>query len=564
MVAPDQAAGAILLKLDNTVNARRAVRCAAVGLLPLLAGCAITKPPGPHCAQFANAVVDDPNQPSKSVILPPGGDGGRLQALAATSPAQSRLSAYPRAIQDLAAAKAQAIAAAGAKPGQTAGESRQAMDAERRRTLEVNLLVLSGGGQWGAYGSGFLNGLYGAQQETAHISPKVSGLGPVQEIPLAHYNVITGISTGSLMIPDLWAAVIEARRNDDSGVRTYLGDLQNMYSYDDSQLIKTENAVIYVLFSNGLLDPKGGLEEKLNALLGRTLPVLQQDGATVPDAGDGGSPEFRHTTVDVGAVNLTDGKFYSFHLPDIVAADAGLRSQCLPEILLGSAAIPLGFPPRYMDGDAYMDGGIRYLAFVERFFTGARSLARDEGLDIRINVRLIVNGNQSVNDPGDEAGVALACDKARAPGDGAHCPTVSQTLLGSFTGLSTGKGIILRVTQDVMLHQLKMDSVYRLYHGWRDTGLPGSFAYTYVSNQELLTPPPGTGLSKSCLNSGGHFNADFEACLFAIGRYKGARQGWDFGCASKGAAAFTDVVAYMRECEVEPPRPPTVQGSTPR
>ena len=98
--------------------------------------------------------------------------------------------------------------------------------------------------------------------------------------------------------------------------------------------------------------------------------------------------------------------------------------------------------------------------------------------------------------------------------------------------MGSGEGLVPRVAQDVMPGQIKLDSVFRLYTRWRELGLPGTFKFTYVSNEELAHPPAGAGLSAPCQAPPGttseHFNPPFEACLFAIGRYKGAAGQWDF------------------------------------
>jgi transposase InsO family protein len=98
--------------------------------------------------------------------------------------------------------------------------------------------------------------------------------------------------------------------------------------------------------------------------------------------------------------------------------------------------------------------------------------------------------------------------------------------------MASGEGLVPRVAEDVMPGQIKLDSVFLLYTRWRELGLPGSFKLTYVSNAELARPPAGAGLSGPCQAAPGttseHFNPPFEACLFAIGRYKGAAGSWDF------------------------------------
>ena len=455
---------------------------AAIGLILLVSGCTLTRPPGPSCAAFADTA---PTEGPTDLILRPS------------------TGAYIRPLQHLFG-RPQALAAPSGAPAD-------------ETPVTVNLLVLSGGGQWGAYGSGFLNGLYGGPSD-----PPPAGPASSPEIALGDYNDITGISTGAIMTLDVWSAVIHARRGQADAARAALADLKTAYSYADPQLFKTENTLIYALFSNGLLDPKGRLEKLLTDKIAQETPLYETD------------PE---TQVEVGAVNLTNGNFYSFQLPEVVKAHA---SSCFPEILLASAAIPLAFPPRFMDGEPYADGGIRYLLYADRFARNVMAEARSSRRPITLNIRMIINGNQSTNDPGQDAAAAVACD-ASAPGQASRCPPIANSLLGSFAGMSAGEGLVPRVAQDVMPGQIKLDSVFRLYTRWRELGLPGTFKFTYVSNEELAHPPVGAGLSGPCQAPPGttskHFNPPFEACLFAIGRYKGAAGLWDFADAHLASVA---------------------------
>jgi len=447
---------------------------AAIGLVLLAAGCALTHPPGPSCARFADTAPTE--GPADLVLRPSSG-------------------AYVRPLQHLFG-RAQALAP-------------PSMEQAGGAPVTLNLLLMSGGGQWGAYGSGFLNGLYGGPAGPPSAAPASP-----PEIALGDYNDITGVSTGAIMTLDVWSAVIHARRGEGEAARAALADLKTAYSHADPQLFKTENTLIYALFSNGLLDPKGRLERLLRDKIAEETPLFETD----PD-----------TQVEVGAVNLTNGNFYSFQLPEVVKAHA---SSCFSEILLASAAIPLAFPPRFMDGEPYADGGIRYLLYADRFARDVMAESLSSRRPITLNIRMIVNGNQSANDPGSDAAAAVACD-ASAPGQASsRCPPIANSLLGSFAGMGSGEGLVPRVAQDVMPGQIKLDSVYRLYARWRELNLPGTFKFTYVSNEELAHPPSGAGLSGPCQAPPGttsqHFNPPFEACLFAIGRYKGGAGRWDF------------------------------------
>jgi predicted acylesterase/phospholipase RssA len=440
----------------------------------LLCGCALTHPPGPHCAAYAQAYGRGPASPAPVVGDPQG---------LVLRPSASAV--YTRPLRRL-------LGRAG--PGGPRPEL-----AAKAAPLTLNLLLLSGGGEWGAYGSGFLNGLYGAPAHPA---------GGAGEIPLGAYNYLTGISTGALMTIDVWSAVLHARGGEDARAGEALADLKRLYSHADPQLFKAEPPLIYALASNGLADPRGRLEAMVRDKIARTEPLLRTDTVT---------------QVEVGSVNLANGAFYSFQLPEIARAD---DEPCFAEVLLASAAEPLAFPPRFMDGEPYADGGIRYLVYADHMFGDLLAESQASRRPITLNMRLIINGNQSVNDPGHDAARALACDQA-GPGQASACPPVINSLLGG----AAGQGLIPRVAQGVLVDQIKIDSVYRLYTRWRDLGLPGSFKYTYVSNEELAHAREEFGLSGPCqtpATSSYQFDPTFEGCLYAIGLAKGAAGRWDF------------------------------------
>jgi hypothetical protein len=238
--------------------------------------------------------------------------------------------------------------------------------------------------------------------------------------------------------------------------------------------------------------------------------------------------------VEIGATNLANGAFYSFRLPQVARAD---DQPCFAQILLASAAEPLALPPRFMDGEPYADGGLRYQVYADRLLGDLMAEREAGGRPIVLNLRLIINGNQSVNDPGHDAAQALACDQA-GPGEASPCPPIANSLLGSFLGGSGGKGLIPRATQDVLVDQIKIDSVYRLYARWREAGLAGSFRYTYVSNAELAHAREEFGLAGPCQTpktSAYQFDPTFEGYLYAIGLAKGSAARWDFAATQGGA-----------------------------
>jgi hypothetical protein len=180
---------------------------------------------------------------------------------------------------------------------------------------------------------------------------------------------------------------------------------------------------------------------------------------------------------------------------------------------------------------------VRFQAFVSNLLIGLRRLdtsigdPANRGNNLRINIRVVINGNLSPNDPVTlGAAQAAACDQADNPAHSGHCADVANSLIGAFPGGVGSKGLLQRVTQDVMINQINIDSIYRIYHDWRDLGLPGSFKYTYLSNKDLAFPPRGANIDPACehpsTKSG--FDKTFQSCLWKIGVAKGRARQWSF------------------------------------
>ncbi len=452
-----------------------ALGAAVLGGALLTGGCAhvLTAPPGPSCAPFMTAYTPPP--------FP-------------RAPAEARRAT---ALDEVLDRKAARRAAAMAAPASASPSSSPAP-----APLTLDVLVLSGGGSYGAYGAGFLTGLYGAGGSTP----------PDAATALKDYDFISGVSTGAIMTTYVWAAAVEARAGVDPAANRGLKDLTTLYDVSDKDLFRAQSPVLALLFSNGVYDPKGLLESRVRDAVRAYAPLLRTDTTT--------------DRVEVGAVNATNGRFYSFDLKGLADAPGPEGLACYSEAILASAAIPLAFPPRFIDGYPYYDGGVRFLAYFDDMLRALRR--RPDRRDIMLNVTLIVNGSQSANEAGDDAAAAQACDSASLADTSRACPPIANTLIGSLSG-GGGKGLIPRTVEDIMVQQLKVDAVSRIYEDWKTSGYAGNFRYTFIPNSELAAPPPGAGLSGACQapkGSTAQFDPAFMKCLFAIGRSNGASGTW--------------------------------------
>jgi predicted acylesterase/phospholipase RssA len=371
---------------------------------------------------------------------------------------------------------------------------------------DENILILSGGAQWGAYGSGFIKGLYGAK--------RISGND--ESLHLRDFNRITGISTGGMMTTFTWAAIVHDRSHPDDVANPWLDQLHVMYTYTDRDLFVSKQPVLgYSLFSNGIFDPAGLLAAKVEQGARDAWATLATD---------------RTTRVSVGSANVLNGQFFTFDLVRMAAEPQAQSLACYREAILASSAIPLAFPPRFIDGEPFYDGGIQFLVYLDDLMTAMNNRPRPPRV---VNIRVIVNGNQSPNDPGTDVARALACDGITVVRRG-ECAAVANSLLGVSHG--PGKGLIPRTAQDIMVYQLKKDSVYRIYNDWLNmireskTPMHGTFRVTYIPNAQLADPASVGADPAPCQksNSTDQFNQPFEACLYAIGMAKGRAGMWDF------------------------------------
>lgn len=220
----------------------------------------------------------------------------------------------------------------------------------------LDILVLSGGGAWGAYGAGFIDGW----------SKREAALGN----PRPQFDVVTGVSTGAiigtfaLLGPDYDSALEDAYRGTSSG------DLFRRRS------------IFTLPFWNSFNDPQP-IEDSLTAALSDgTVAKLSQAFA-------------QRRSLWAGAVNFDTGKFTEFDLTDLAAElppDQARKS--IVDRLMAASAVPGFFPPRFINGCMYMDGGVRQNLFVSEI--GGAIDAASGSAKLRegttVNIYAIING----------------------------------------------------------------------------------------------------------------------------------------------------------------------------
>lgn len=215
------------------------------------------------------------------------------------------------------------------------------------------VLSLSAGGEFGAYGAGFLGGWAAA-------GPKA--------VPVARSNVqvVTGVSTGSMI-----------------ATHAFLGEeatVEKIFRELSGEDVYAERSKLSLLTANSLLKADG--KDHIIAMF-ITPDVVQR----VVEKSENGT-----RGLYIGVVDLDTGQFLRIDMVKLAKTiePASLRLDCFRAILGASAAIPIAFPPKFVDGRMLVDGGARR----HLFFTDLGAVARDP--DVTKNVISFVHGDLAV------------------------------------------------------------------------------------------------------------------------------------------------------------------------
>jgi hypothetical protein len=184
----------------------------------------------------------------------------------------------------------------------------------------INMLIISGGGDWGAFGAGFL-----------------TGWGKVPPGPMARpeFDAVTGVSTGALIAPFAFVGTDKA-----------YAAINHLYRHPKEDWA-VKRGMLFFWPSNPSFIDMTGLEQELQKEI--DPPMLKQ----IVDASEGGR---------LLAVNTTDVDFGGPRPWDVAAeAKQALVSgnkDRVRMLLLASSAIPGAFPARQIDGRLFVDGAI--------------------------------------------------------------------------------------------------------------------------------------------------------------------------------------------------------------
>lgn len=225
--------------------------------------------------------------------------------------------------------------------------------AERRGDRALDVLMLSGGGQNGAFGVGFLRG-WRARADA----------------PMPRFDLVTGISTGALQAP--YALLGDAAA---------LDTITSLYARAATSIAPTFDWWFWIRRTGGLVNTErfdrtiadaidGGFRDDLRAAFAEDRQIL-----------------FATTDFDLGI-----GRLWSLG-DEIDSTSAGLDRARL--LLKAATAIPAVFPPVVIDGHVHADGGVVEnvmpgLSFDDYMQLGQALAARGLG-DVTVRLWVVMN-----------------------------------------------------------------------------------------------------------------------------------------------------------------------------
>jgi len=185
----------------------------------------------------------------------------------------------------------------------------------------LDILIISGGGDWGAFGAGFLQGW--------------------QQVPAQHplakpeFDAVTGVSTGTLIAPFAFLGDAQA-----------IDEIVTLYRNPQPDWVK-QRGMLYFLPNNLSFAEVPGLEREM-----RKHVTLEMLGRIAQAGADGRLLAVNTTDLDTGTSRVFD------LVAEAQRAVASGQMDRVHNIMLASAGIPGAFPFRMIDNELYVDGGV--------------------------------------------------------------------------------------------------------------------------------------------------------------------------------------------------------------
>lgn len=384
-----------------------------------------------------------------------------------------------------------------------------------RPSRTFNVLVLSGGGQWGAYGAGFLHGW--ANLTDAHLAGVPN---PEDRVRREDIDIVTGVSTGAMQTTLAFAGSLAHDVKGEAAAtlrKRATEELSRSYTNPDIAKLVQKRSFSLIWKHDAMYDVTG-LEAAVRKGISDYFKVYSED---------------TRQRAYVGLVNVDRNEFFVADLKGIGrsatiaptgASQDAVKRACLSEIILGSAAIPVGFPPRFIDKHMFVDGGARHALFGTILLTRPRVKAKLEARNLKPYVHVIINGNQNANTYG----------KDRAKTENSFFP-------------------IIKASMRNVLDQLYKDAVYRNENDLKTAfGANYSSRYAFVPNSDIRNSKHAQCIATVNEQSEDVFDPTFMGCLHKIGVDHGHAQKWvKYGAVPAGGGNDDEVEEDVDENAVE-------------
>jgi predicted acylesterase/phospholipase RssA len=226
----------------------------------------------------------------------------------------------PRKQEDLFAERRAQDAARGEGSKRLVAQMLARVEAKARTPrATIDFLIISGGGDWGAFGAGVLKG-WG----------RVAG-----EMARPEFDAVTGVSTGALIAPFAFLG------DDDSIER-----IVRLYRNPQADWTRSRG-LLFFLPNNPSFYSLPGLEREMRATLDRGMleRIAAQEGSG------------RLLLVNTTNIDLGDSRPWDM-VAEAKASLAAGDPERVHRILLASAGIPAIFPARAIGPHLYVDGAI--------------------------------------------------------------------------------------------------------------------------------------------------------------------------------------------------------------
>jgi Patatin-like phospholipase len=387
----------------------------------------------------------------------------------------------------------------------TLDQTPKAFGDELMQAMEQNpgpVLYLSGGGQHGAFGAGFID-----QWAENH------------DGKLPEFSVVTGVSTGALLslaafANDSKAAVDGYSISGEADVlRTFVKNKNGKLSVED----------YLAVFHKGALADLSPFRREVRRIMVDDYDLIGKIAA--------GAAQNRK--LYIAAVDVDTGYAVAFDMTDM--AQRAVRAQdpqrrafladCMVEAVAASSSAPVAALPVFIDNRMYIDGGVRFGMFSDRIgkaIEDVQGKMREEYRQVMEprDVYLIINGDQAVKPKCGKLDAALCTD---------HHPT------GLLEGAHKDWNLLSMVARvvDLLSDQVYNFSEYKIEAESKAAG----YHFQSVQIEKSVSAHPFTqeGQTRTCAqwraldDARDHpiqFQARYMRCLIDFGKATARQKNW--------------------------------------